>query len=148
MNTNRILVAMLAVVLAIASCTRDNDVLEEPATPVAGETGKAVLNITPRHHLKNIDTCVVYIKYNSLVLPSNMKFDDSTTVFSKNGVPVASFDSLNRGDYYIYAKGWDPKTDIDQAGHVVMGGGPVTIYDSAKTYDIFIDVNEDADHIH
>lgn len=90
--------------------------------PVAGKGGNAVLKITPRHHGTNIDSCTVYIKYNTKDLPGDGKYDDSAKCVPENGKPVATFSNLKKGDYYLFGSGWDPTI-----GEAVVGGSPYTI---------------------
>jgi hypothetical protein len=123
------------------SCTRENDVVEPDPAPVAGKTGKVTLNLTPRHHGANISTATLYIRYNALEYPkADNVFDDSAVVEIKNNVPVASFDSLSRGNYFIYAKGFDPSPKVNME---VVGSAPFTITDTSHvTLNAFIEVSE------
>lgn len=76
--------------------------------PVAGYGGQASIYITPNHDGLNIDSCLVYIKFDSPVVPQNGKYDDSIWASpNENGLPVASFKKLLPGNYYLYADGWD-----------------------------------------
>ena len=100
----------------------------------AGKGGKAVLKITPRHHNKNIDSCTVYLKYNTQNLPADFRFDDSAKCVPEGDKPVATFSGLKKGDYYIYGKGWD--TTIAQE---VVGGTPYTIKEeTTQSYNISV----------
>lgn len=79
---------------------------EAPA-PQGGKGGNATLKITPNHDGLNIDSCMVYIKYDASVIPFDNMFDDSTKARKIDGVPVATFSGLKTGNYYIYGMGWD-----------------------------------------
>lgn len=108
-----------------AACKKD---------PVAGKGGNAVLKITPRHHGKNIDSCKIYIKYNTQDLPADGKYDDSATCVPDGGTPVATFSNLKKGNYYLYGSGWDP--DIAQG---VVGGTPYVISDeNLQSYNLSV----------
>ena len=140
MHTLQVAAGLLLLSLA-ASCTRENDIVEPAPAPVGGKTGKMTLNITPRHHGVNITTATVYIRYNSLVYPkADNKFDDSAAVELKNNVPVASFDSLAQGNYFLYAKGFDPAPKVNME---VVGSATFTVVDTSQlVYNTFIEVSE------
>lgn len=118
----------LSVVLVFTSCERN-----EP-TPVGGKGGNTTLKVTPQHHGDNIDSCTIYIKYNVQDKPSF--YDEEVKCLMENGKPVATFTSLNKGNYYIYGKGWDP--GIEQN---VEGGIPYTITEDG-TKEITVPVTE------
>lgn len=123
----------------LASCTRENPVVEPAPAFVAGKGGKATLNVTPRHHLKEISQATVYIEYNAIRQPVDGKWDDSAAVVQSNGKAVARFDSLKPGNYFLYADGYDPAvTDA------VSGYASFRIVDSvtAQTYNTYIEVSE------
>ena len=93
------------------------------------------MKITPKHHASNIDSCRVYIRYNTLDAAAS--YDDSTWVVMENGQPVATFSGLKNGNYYLFGRGWDPA--IVQA---VRGGIPHTISEQ-KTYNLVLPVSEE-----
>ena len=101
--------------IAAISCNNDDD-----AAPAGGKGGIAVLKITPRHHSAEIDSCTVYIKYNSSNVSAT--YDDSAVCVQEAGLPVATFSGLKTGNYYLYGKGWDPAIAEN-----VKGGLPYTI---------------------
>lgn len=90
--------------LSFAACKSKDD--PAPAS-IGGKGGKATLNVTPRHHGKQIDSCTIYIKYNATDAPSNGYYDDSLRCTPVGGIPVASFTGLKKGNYYLYGYGWD-----------------------------------------
>jgi hypothetical protein len=108
-------ILILLVAASLASCER-----EEPVS-VGGKGGNATLNVTPQHHSKNIDSCMVYIKYNTLDKPTSA-YDDSAKCVIVNGKPVASFSGLKKGNYYLFGFGWDPAIVMN-----VKGGAPKQI---------------------
>ena len=74
-----------------------------------GDEETAVLNVTPRHHGRQIDSCTVYIKYDAVDAPANGRYDDSAKCIPVGGIPVATFNGLKKGNYYLYGYGWDPQ---------------------------------------
>jgi len=112
------------------SCNRTDK--EEPGT--AGKGGNAIIKVSPKHHSDEIDSCRVYIRYNSLDAAAT--YDDSTWVVQENGSPVATFSGLKKGKYYLFGNGWDP--GVMQP---VRGGLPVTIVED-KVYNLVLPVTE------
>lgn len=115
--------------LLLYSCERD-----EPIADTGGKGGNAVLKVIPRHHSLPIDSCMVYIKYNSL--DASTVYDDSIMVTEENGNPTATFSGLKKGKYYLYGKGWDSSIDM-----AVIGGLPHTIT-MESTHNISLPVTE------
>ncbi len=100
----------------------------------AGKGGTAVISAVPRHHNETIDSCIVYIKYNTL--DASTVYDDSTRAVKVNGIPVATFTGLKNGNYYLYGEGWDPSIVKD-----VRGGLPVVVSEQ-KTYEVNLPITE------
>jgi len=123
---------LIVVILLFSSCGRTDKIIEDKA----GKGGNATLLVTPQHHGKNIDSCTIYIKYNTLDAPTTA-YDDSAICTMSNGKPIASFSGLRKGDYYLYGEGYDPAI-LQQ----VAGGINHTIKEE-KTIQIFIPVTED-----
>ncbi|MCD6062584.1 MAG: hypothetical protein K0R82_495 [Flavipsychrobacter sp.] len=120
------LAAGIVLSFSIISCER-----EDP-DPIGGKGGNAVLKITPQHHSMNIDSCMVYIKYNTQDKPAS--FDDSTKCIMEGGKPVATFSNLKKGKYYLFGFGWDPSI-----GMAVKGGAPYTIKEeSSQSYNLAV----------
>lgn len=137
MLTSRIIAGVLILGTLATGCVRETEVKQPDPKPDAGKGGQTTLRVTPQHHLKNVDSCVIYVKYNTRTMPSNMIFDDSMVVAQQDGRPVANF-QLKKGDYYFYGMGWD--YDIAE---VVTGGAPFTVIDTLKNeYDFYIAVTE------
>lgn len=103
---------------------------------LAGKGGLAVLKITPRHHGRQIDSCTIYIKYNAVDAPSGGSYDDSAQTVLIDGVPIATFDSLKRGNYYLYGLGWDPK--LTPPAHVKGGIGYYLQNENEQNYDLAV----------
>jgi hypothetical protein len=117
---NKILLVTAFAVLAAAGCKDDDDVMPEPAV-VGGKGGNAMINLIPQQNYVDVDSCMVYIKYNTLDMP--LSYDDSVWVATpKNGRPTGTFSSLKRGNYYLYAYGWNKYNS-----EIVGGGMPYTI---------------------
>ncbi len=132
MRTSHILSGILLMGALATGCTRENEVIEPAPRPVGGIGGKSTLRITPRHHLQNINGATVYIKYDTL--RATTVFDDSSAVGFIDGRPMAIFDSLAPGNYYLYATGLNNDS-------LVRGGAGFTIIDSLETtYDLYLDV--------
>ncbi len=94
--------------IALASCSKGSD---DPAP--------FTLEVTPKHHGRPIDSCMIYIKYNSVDPPANGVYDDSARCVPLNGLPVATFSNVKHGNHYLYGYGWDPLLSPPQA---VKGG--------------------------
>src|SRR5690606_13659821 len=97
MIISRIGKALLICSLSIAaiSCNKnDDDDIVEPVTDepiVAGQGGPATLFVTPQHKGFNIDSCTIYLKYNTSTMPLNGAYDDSAKVTMVDGKPTARF---------------------------------------------------------
>lgn len=70
-----------------------------------GKGGNATLRITPEYANYFIDTCTVYIKYGTHDAPANGVYDDSTICVIAD-TPVAVFNGLTTGLYYLYGVGY------------------------------------------
>lgn len=126
----KIATALILPIFMITSCQKKNE-------DIAGKGGGAVLKITPRHHNRAIDSCTVYLKYNTLDAPApGTNYDEAVKCVPENGKPVATFSNLKKGKYYIYGYGWD--TEIEDT---VMGGAPYTI-SAEQTYELNLAVTE------
>lgn len=116
-TTLSLLVLLSAITLSVLSCKRPDD-------NIGGKGGKATLKVTPQHHGNNIADCTIYIKYNSQTPPSDttVGYDESAVCVMEDGIPVATFTALKKGNYYILGYGWDPAVSQN-----VKGGIPFTI---------------------
>ncbi len=132
---SHILLPAMLMVSAFASCEREDPKPNDGGnTATAGKGGAAVLNITPKHHSRNIDDCMIYITYNASTPPD--RYDDSAKCVDKNGVPVATFQGLKKGNYYLSGVGYDP-----EIAETVKGGIPFTV-EEEKAYDLIMAVSE------
>lgn len=91
--------------------------------PSAGLGGNANLKITAFHHTAPIDSGIVYIKFNSSEAPADNTYDlNQPLTKDSNNNSYTIFKGLKKGDYYLYAEGWDPLIAA-----YVKGGLPYTI---------------------
>lgn len=89
----------------------------------AGLGGNANLKITAIHHAAVIDSCKVYIKFNSSEAVTLGEYEVSEWVKKDSlGNSYVIFKGLKKGDYYIYGEGYDPSIL-----NTVKGGIPYTI---------------------
>ena len=106
--------------------------------PSAGLGGNASLKINAYHHSQPIDSCTVYIKFNTSEAPDDDVYDLQQAVTKdSSGNSFTIFSGLKKGDYYIFAKGWDPNIAA-----AVKGGIPYTIKEE-ETLSITVPVTED-----
>ena len=108
--------AIIAIIFS--ACTHNNGVI------IGGKGGSATVVAYPRHHGRtaNLDSCMVYVKYNSLDAPANGVYDDSLLCIKGDTLFSAAFSGLKNGNYYFYGTGYD--YSISQR---VKGGLPYTI---------------------
>ncbi|MBS1779589.1 MAG: hypothetical protein JST70_09725 [Bacteroidetes bacterium] len=136
MRTKHIIPGLVMATMLLASCYRKQDVVPRPENPVGGRGGKSKITVTAKHFDQTVDTGWVFIKYDATSRPANWMFDDSMQILSQNGTYQAVFDSLKRGNYYFYARGYS--FDLMDS---VTGGTKVTVIDTFdRTYNIFMDV--------
>lgn len=104
-------VLLAALALMAASCSKDGDKVANCRT--CGET-KIIVDVI--HNNSLIDSGTVYIKYNTI--KPTIEFDDSVKlVKNSSDYATATFYQKRVGNYYIYVKGYDTKTQ-----QVVKGG--------------------------
>jgi hypothetical protein len=103
----------------------------------AGYGGNANLKLVAKHHGLVIDSVTFYVKFDATDAPSESSYD-----ITQKGITIApgntsvTITGLKKGDYYIYAKGWDPSISND-----VKGGIPFKITEE-KDYDVIVAVTE------
>jgi len=101
-----------------------------------GPSGKAVIEGMVIHHAKPIPGSVVYIKYGAKESPGSdvTYYDESVTA---NDSANYKFADLRKGDYYLFAVGYD------SAGpYIVTGGIPVEIKKKTETAQADVQVVE------
>jgi hypothetical protein len=131
MKLGKAAVSWLLVVFFMAGCMKAEDV--RMAIGPSGKGGIAVIKATPLHGVVLVDSCMIYIKYNTTSQPINNVYDDSARCIPEAGKPVAIFTQLKPGYYYLYGKGWD--------GKAVKGGTGWLISDTISTNAITIPVD-------
>ncbi len=105
--------------------------------PSAGYGGNANLKLFAKHHGAAIDNVTFYIKFNATDVPVGGVYDiTQTAIVYSAGNSYASISGLKKGDYYIYAKGWDSSISEE-----VKGAIPYTITDETSQ-DIIVAVSE------
>ncbi len=112
-----LIAAMLVAAAVMPSCKKkDKD--------TAGTGGNTTLVVAPQHHGKPIDSCTVYLKYNTMDAPGTgtSNYDISAKVMMVNGTPVATFPGMKKGQYYVFGFGYDPSINQN-----VIGGIPYKI---------------------
>ncbi len=98
---------ILIVILASCLVTVDSCKKPEKVEPSgSGKGGSATIAVTPVHHGEYVDTCTVYIKYNTSDAPIDGVYDDSVVCALVDTIPVAVFTGLKKGDYYLFARGF------------------------------------------
>jgi hypothetical protein len=75
-----------------------------------GRGGRGSIWVTPTHGNNFVDSCVIYIKYGTLGAPANGVYDDSAKCQMLGITPVAIFDSLTTGQYYLFGSGYHQLT--------------------------------------
>lgn len=103
----------------------------------AGFGGNAKLTFKAYHHSLPIDSFKVYLKFNTLDAPTDNEYDTQQEAVLVNGDGEAVISGLKKGDYYVFAKGWDPT--IQQ---IVKGGMPYSL-SREKDQNVDVAVTED-----
>ena len=111
---------LMCVVMSMAACKKE------------GTGGKAEIHGHVKHHEVHISDAVVYIKYGAKELPDNISDYDAETIAS-SGDGHYEFEELQKGDYFIYAVGYD-----STISETVSGGGAIEI--RKKTEEVEYDV--------
>ncbi len=101
-----------------------------------GLGGKAEIHFVVKHHSTLIPGSVVYIKYDAKDFPGDdlSKYDASVIT---DHMAHSHFDDLKKGNYYLYAVGFD--STINQT---VGGGMNVKITKKDEMADVTIQVTE------
>lgn len=92
------LILGISFILTIASCKK------------AGIGGNNTIAAFPRHHGKSIPGAMIYIKYNAKEFPGEdlSVYDDALMAKKEgSGDAHAHFEELKKGNYYLYAVGFD-----------------------------------------
>lgn len=116
-----------ALVLSLYACKDKTESTAPTPTYVGGKGGLATMRVVIQNTGVNVDSGMVYIKYNASVTPIGNKYDDSANVKYVDGVPMAIFTELKVGDYFFMGHGWDVIRS-----QTVAGTRPFTIDKSAE----------------
>ena len=105
-----------------------------------GTGGDNTIAAFPKHHGVTIPNATIFIKYGATELPgvSASDFDDSKVAIKEgSGDAHAHFEGLLKGDYYIYAVGFDSTVN-----ETVSGGIAVKITKKSGEHDVDVPVTE------
>jgi hypothetical protein len=100
-----------ALSVAMVGCVKDEEDDVEPTNTTTnppaegGIGGNATLKVIPQHDGVDIDSCFIYLAYNTL--DTTRSYNDSVLCSWVNGRPTAVFTNLKPGNYFIGGKGWD-----------------------------------------
>lgn len=134
-------VFLLLVSLSVSfyACKPDKD--DEPVDLCAeGRTGELQLSAKMIHHTRPIKGCDLYIKYNATEFPGEdtSLYDYHVTAPADSAVAV--IDSLNCGNYYLYAVGIDSL--LDPSGWLCKGGLPFSTDKKSGSVSINVYITE------
>lgn len=103
----------------------------------AGPDGDATITGHVKHHDDAIPNATVYIKYGATELPGTDPgdYDDETTASASDA--HYSFNGLQRGDYYLFAIGYDSSCVCE-----VIGGVSISIEEKNETIETDVPVTE------
>lgn len=114
---------LLILPLSIALCTGcGDDEKDQSDNCPEGRTGSLKLVANMIHHTRPIKGCTVYVKYGATEFPGDDPARYDYSVQAANDTSIAIIDSLNCGDYYIYAVGVDSL--LDPVNWICKGGIP------------------------
>ncbi len=125
----QICLIFLSGILMAGSC-------KQPVETVSGggKGGSSTITVSGEHRGSLIDTCMIYIKYNSLDAPANAVYDDSATSVLINGKPTATFSGLTTGNYYLLAVGYHGGFSPPN----VKGGKKCSVFHNGDTASVVI----------
>ena len=126
---------LLAVfIITFSSCSKEEDT---PIIEEAGVGGNAWINGHVMHHDDAIVNAIVYIKYGATELPGidPSLYDDHDTSSASDA--HYNFNDLKKGNYYLFATGYDSSCACD-----VFGGTPTKIVSDMETVEINVPVTE------
>lgn len=94
----------------------------------AGFGGNANVKLVAKHHGLVIDSATFYVKFNATDAPMETEYDHTTKGITVTaGTTYGSIKGLKKGDYYFFARGWDPSISNE-----VKGGIPYTINEETE----------------
>jgi len=120
-------IALILCVVALVACKKN------------GTGGDNAIAAFPKHHGTSIPNATVYIKYGAAELPgvNASDYDDVKIAIQEGTTAHAHFEGLLKGDYYIYAVGYD-----STVSEIVSGGIAVKVKTKTGEQDIDLPVTE------
>lgn len=102
--------------------------------------GKTKISAYPAHHGKAIYGTTVYVKFNTLDMPSDPTNNYDLKVVGDATEEHVHIEGLRYGHYYLYIVGFDPEISA-----TVVGGAPLTIEwkERKSSFNFDIAVSED-----
>lgn len=94
-----VLLFATAFTLLFTACKKDDEIIR-----TAGKGGKATVRVKPVNDVRIVDSCVVYVTYNS---KETGVPDDSVVQRLNNNEAIATFPQLRFGHYYFDVYAWD-----------------------------------------
>ncbi|MCB0840680.1 MAG: hypothetical protein KDD99_28630 [Bacteroidetes bacterium] len=85
-----------------------------------GFGGEAIIAGKVWHHGQPIQGATVYIKYGATELPGTHPSDYDDQTGSSIGDAIFIFRDLEKGSYYLYAKGYDPTIFDSVSGGIAV----------------------------
>jgi len=129
----------LTLVVFFSSCKDEED--EQPVDLCdEGRTGQLVISATMIHHTRPIKGCDLYIKYNATEFPGEDTSLYDYHVTAPGNSAVAVVDSLNCGNYYLYAVGIDSL--LDPSGWLCKGGLPFSTDQKSGSVSLNVYITE------
>jgi len=99
-----------------------------------GKGGTCVVSVSGEHRGTLLDTCKVYIKYNTVDAPANGIYDDSAACMLVDTIPTAIFSGLTTGNYYLLAVGYHGGFSPPN----VKGGKNCSIFSNGDTLKVIV----------
>lgn len=122
------------VIIILALCTLIMlDACRKNEITGGGWGGNATIRVAGQHAARDLDSCWIFIKYNATEAPKTSGYDDSAIAAVNDlGRPTVVFGHLTTGNYYLFARAYDP---VYQQGAT---GSTVITIDRDREYDINI----------
>lgn len=114
--------------LLATGCNKKDEIIH-----TAGKGGKATVRVKPVNQIRLIDSCVVYVTYNSNEAGTA---NDSVVQRLNNNEAVATFPQLRFGNYYFDVHAWDAVAQKKLRGGI---GYVVSPEDSSVNLEIVVE---------
>ena len=125
---NIIITALFIVTLTLISCKKN------------GVGGESEISVSVKHHDRLIPGATIYIKYGAKEFPGSdvSKYDDyKVSGTTGHGKGHTHFQELLKGDYFLYATGYDSAIAMP-----VTGGISVEVKSNYEHIDVTFPVTE------